>query len=53
MGISSKEAREVLYWIRLIEVSGFVEYDFHSLKDESRQLIRILTSIVKNSRENL
>jgi len=28
MSISSKEAREVLYRIRLIEAGNFVEYDF-------------------------
>lgn len=47
MSISSKEARETLYWIRLIEAGEFVEYDFPELKNESQQLIRILTSIVK------
>ena len=32
MSISSKEAREALYWIRLIEAGEFVEYDFDQLK---------------------
>jgi len=52
MSISSKEARETLYWIKLIEAGGFVEYDFRELKTESERLIRILTSIVKTSQRS-
>jgi four helix bundle protein len=53
MSISSKEARECLYWIKLIEAGGFVEYDFRELKTESERLIRILTSIVKTSQRSV
>ncbi|ASS48382.1 MAG: four helix bundle protein [Candidatus Fluviicola riflensis] len=53
MSISSKEARETLYWIKLIEASDFVEYDFQPLKNESEQLVRILTSIVKTTQDKL
>ncbi|HLP55893.1 MAG TPA: four helix bundle protein [Fluviicola sp.] len=49
MSISSKEARETLYWIKLIEAGDFVNYDFSELKAESERLIRILTSIVKTA----
>lgn len=53
MSVSSKEARETLYWIKLIEAGNFVEYDFKALKNESEQLIRILTSIVKTTQAKL
>jgi four helix bundle protein len=53
MSISSKEARETLYWLKLIEAGNFVEYDFQALKNESEQLIRILTSIVKTAQTKL
>lgn len=53
MSISSKEARETLYWIKLIEASNLVQYDFKSLKNESEELIRILTSIVKTTQDKL
>ncbi len=54
MSISSKEARETLYWIKLIEAGKFVEdYDFTILKEECERLIRILTSIVKTSQSNI
>lgn len=53
MSIASKEARESLYWIQLIESSKFIEYDFSIIKEESERLIRILTSIVKTTQLNL
>lgn len=49
MSIASKEAREVLYWLKLIEIGGFIQYDFKVLKEEAEQLIKILTAIVKTS----
>jgi len=53
MSISSKEAREALYWIRLIEAGEFVECDFDQLKKDADELIRILTAIVKTSQNSL
>ena len=53
MSISSKEARETLYWIKLIEAGNFVEYNFQPLKRDSEELIRILTSIVKTTQDKL
>jgi len=53
MSIASKEARESLYWIQLIETSTLIDFDFKKIKEESETLIRILTSIVKTSQINL
>ncbi|MCP3929106.1 MAG: four helix bundle protein [Bacteroidetes bacterium] len=53
MSIASKEARETMYWIKLIEFGNFVEYDFTLIKEESARLIRILTSIVKTTQTSL
>lgn len=53
MSIASKEARESLYWLRLIEASNFIEYDFINIKTECELIIRILTSIVKTAQSNL
>lgn len=52
MSIASKEARETLYWLKLIEISNFIEYDFISIKSECESIIRILTSIVKTAQSN-
>ena len=51
MSIASKEARETLYWLRLIEKSGFTNNN-HSIKalvEKSESIINILTKIVKTS----
>lgn len=53
MSIASKEARETLYWLRLIKDSGLTSYNLNNLKDTSQELIRLLTSIVKTSQKNL
>ena len=52
MSIASKEARETLYWIKLLEASNFIEFDFSNIKNECESLIRILTSIVKTCQTN-
>jgi len=53
MSISSKEARETRYWLRLIQHSKIVSVDVDGLLTRSEELIRILTSIVKTTQSNL
>jgi len=51
MGVALKEARESNYWLRLIRVSELVKSDeLDYLLEESEQLRKILTSIVKTSK---
>ena len=57
MSIASKESREVNYWLRLLRDSGLIKdksfYDeVVDAIDESDQLKRILTKIVKTSQKN-
>jgi len=50
MAISSKEARETNYWLRLLRDSQLCEgIDYTNLINESEEIIKILTSIVKTS----
>lgn len=49
MSISSKEARETRYWLRLIERSQIVEIDVSLELKEIESIINILTKIVKTS----
>ena len=49
MSIASKEARETKYWIRLLERSEFINYDYEMLLREVDDIINILTAIVKTS----
>jgi four helix bundle protein len=53
MSISSKEARETKYWLRLLNQSELTSIDVNSLILGIDELIRILTSIVKTSQQNL
>lgn len=53
MSIASKEARETKYWIRLLEKSNFIRYDFADLLKEIDHIINILTAIVKTSQTQI
>ena len=53
MSISSKEARETKYWLRLLKQSELTSIDVNSLILDIDELIRILTSIFKTSQQNL
>jgi four helix bundle protein len=56
MAIASKEARETKYWIELLSETGYLnktEDSVQSLKIEIEEIIKILTSIIKTSQENL
>ena len=53
MAVATKEARETNYWLRLLAASELLPAsELAVLTDESSQLIAILTTIVKRSREN-
>ena len=54
MSIASKEARETDYWIRLLRKSGYFRgYEkLDLLEKDISSIMRILTSIVKTTREN-
>ncbi len=49
MSISSKEARETHYWLRLLDASPHFKIDVKEHLKDSEELIRILTSIVKTT----
>mgnify|MGYP000698030978 CR=1 FL=1 len=53
MSISSKEARETKYWLRLLKESDITDLEVDFLILDIHELIRILTSIVKTSQSNL
>lgn len=53
MSISSKEARETRYWLRLLSESELTQNDVGYLLNDIDELIRILTSIVKTSQKSL
>ena len=53
MSFASKEARETLYWLKLLEAGNFIEFEFKELKTDCEELIKLLTAIVKSTQESL
>lgn len=53
MAISSKEARETKYWLRLLKESKLTSLNVDDMIDDIFELIRMLTSIVKTSQQSL
>jgi four helix bundle protein len=50
MAIARKEARETLYWLKLLNAAEVVEAEkLNGITKEADELVRILTSIVKTS----
>lgn len=53
MSISSKEARESRYWLKLLDRSQFVEHNYKPYLSDIDEIIRILTSIVKTAQKSI
>ncbi len=52
--ISYKEAKETKYWIRLLEETGYINPPLsNSLLNDCQEIIRIIQSILKTTKENL
>ena len=53
MNISLKEAAETNYWLRLLRASEYLtEIEFSSVIVDCRELVKMLTSIIKSSRNS-
>jgi four helix bundle protein len=53
MNIALKEAKEAEYWIDLVKNTKKYEGDWKSLLDDCIEIIKILHSIVKTTRNTL
>ena len=54
MSIALKEANETRYWLDLLFKSDYIpKQEYEILSDESVQLIRLLASIVKSSKQKV
>lgn len=51
MAIANKEARETLYWLELLDKSQLVELDVKKYIYNCSEIVRILTNIVKSTKE--
>lgn len=52
MSIALKEANEADYWLELLYRTDFItEETFHNFKCKSKELIKLLVTIVKNAKK--
>ena len=53
IGISYKEARETLYWLRLLKATDYLdEKQYNSIYSDCDEIKKILASILKTTKEN-
>ena len=52
MSIARNEARETRYWLRLLQVACNDAKEIPELLDEGDQLVRILSTIIRNARRS-
>lgn len=54
MNIALKEANETLYWLMLLKDSSYIDLTtFNSIYPFSEELVKLLASIVKTTKNNL
>ena len=54
MNIALKEANETEYWLMLLKDSAFIsEIDFNTIHCDCKELIKLLASIVKTTKNSL
>ena len=53
LGISLKEAHEANYWLRLLHATNYLtDREFSSLFNDCQEIEKMLTSIIKSSKQN-
>lgn len=54
LSIAQKECNETLYWIELLKATDYLNNEqFESINNDAIELIKILTTIIKNTKQNL
>ena len=54
LSIANKEANETYYWLRLLKDSEYLnDKEFNSIEKDCKEIIKLLVSIIKSSKENL
>ncbi len=54
LSISLKEANETEYWLMLLHDSGYLDdKSFNSIVSDCQELIKMLISIIKSSKDNI
>jgi len=54
MAIAQKEINESIYWLELLEATDFLSKNqFDDLNKDAIEIIKIITTIIKNTKQNL
>mgnify|MGYP006403516603 FL=1 len=53
LSIALKEANETIYWLELLHDSDFIDDKSNSIHDDGLEILKLLISIIKTSKENL
>jgi four helix bundle protein len=53
LGIAQKETNETLYWLELLKETDYLDQNqFQSLQHDTTEIIKLITSIIKSSKQN-
>lgn len=54
MAIAQKECNETLYWLELLRETDYLStQEFESINSDATELIKLITSIIKTSKEKI
>lgn len=54
MSIAQKEINEVMYWLELLQATNYLsDEQFKSMHKDAEELIKLITSIIKTTKNNL
>jgi len=54
MSISQKELNESIYWLELLKETDFItDSQFQNINDDSVEIMKIITSIIKSAKRNM
>ena len=54
ISIAQKEINETIYWLELLKETGYLTADkFQPIHTDAREIIRLLTSIIKTTQANI
>ena len=54
MSIAQKEINETIYWLELLKETGYLtDEQFQSINNDTVEIIKLLTSIIKSTKANI
>jgi four helix bundle protein len=54
MGIAQKEINEAIYWLELLKETDYLTHEqFESINNDSVEIIKLITAIIKSTKSNI